>query len=259
VKNLCFSQSAGNRNFSSSSETTRVTSEEKEFYNWFGGLIDGDGCFLVSKEGYCSCEITLHEKELLALLKVKKYVGGSLGYRVGAKAVRLRLHNEKVVKPLLYAINGRILTAKRQKQFVKVCNKLEIPILQPIIRPDLKNAWLSGFIDAEGSFNIKDSYQPVFTLGQKDSSILNEINGTGLGYVVYDKSWNGWVWAVTSVEELHLLLDYFAYFPLKTPKSIEARFFKKFLLYKSRKYHSDPVHLKKVKSLILAHFRRKKI
>ena len=39
------------------SETTRVTTygkKETRFNQWLAGLIDGDGCFLVSKAGYSS-------------------------------------------------------------------------------------------------------------------------------------------------------------------------------------------------------------
>ena len=43
------------------SETTRLFSIKREgrFEEWLGGLIDGDGCFLLSKKGYGSLEITM--------------------------------------------------------------------------------------------------------------------------------------------------------------------------------------------------------
>uniref|UniRef100_UPI003002DBD5 LAGLIDADG homing endonuclease n=1 Tax=Malassezia brasiliensis TaxID=1821822 RepID=UPI003002DBD5 len=51
-------QSAGNQRYLSNqsnlvgtSETTRVTTKENDSFNqWFAGLIDGNGCFLISKK-----------------------------------------------------------------------------------------------------------------------------------------------------------------------------------------------------------------
>lgn len=33
------------------------------FCQWLAGFIDGNGCFLVSKQGYTSLEITVHGKD----------------------------------------------------------------------------------------------------------------------------------------------------------------------------------------------------
>ena len=42
------------------------------FSYWLAGLIDADGCLLVSKAGYTSCEITVGAKEFSLLSLVKK-------------------------------------------------------------------------------------------------------------------------------------------------------------------------------------------
>jgi len=52
------------------------------------GLIDGDGSFNVSKAGYSSCEIVLHEKEIQALYKISAVFGGSVSPRVGSRSGR---------------------------------------------------------------------------------------------------------------------------------------------------------------------------
>jgi len=82
-------ESAGNhdRSYSShlvgTSETTRVTFFEPEgatrrFNQWLAGLIDGDGCLLVSKAGYSSCEITvaLADERMLRIIQIK--LGGAI-------------------------------------------------------------------------------------------------------------------------------------------------------------------------------------
>lgn len=37
------------------------------FNQWFSGLIDGNGYFLLTKKGYSSCEITMHARDAKAL------------------------------------------------------------------------------------------------------------------------------------------------------------------------------------------------
>ncbi len=46
-------------------------SQTLKFNEWLAGLIDGDGCFVISKEGYTSCEITagLLDEPMLHLIK----------------------------------------------------------------------------------------------------------------------------------------------------------------------------------------------
>ena len=47
--------------------------ENGKFFEWLAGIIDGDGCFLVSKKGYCSLEIVtqLRDKKNFILNKTK--------------------------------------------------------------------------------------------------------------------------------------------------------------------------------------------
>src|SRR3954447_25062163 len=65
------------------------------FYEWLAGIIDGDGCFLVSKKGYCSLEIVtqLRDKKILYLIKQK--FGGSVKLVSGNNHLRYRLHHKK--------------------------------------------------------------------------------------------------------------------------------------------------------------------
>ena len=65
-------KSAGNqRRYKSSlvgtSETTRATTCNKRFFQWLGGVIDGDGSFQLSKKGYTSLEITMGLEDLPCL------------------------------------------------------------------------------------------------------------------------------------------------------------------------------------------------
>jgi len=95
------------------------------------GLIDGDGSLLVSKLGYCSCEITMGLEDEHALEIVKNKFGGSIKLRSGVKAIRYRLHHKKGMIDLINRINGNIRHTSRLKQLELLCFNLKIPIIQP--------------------------------------------------------------------------------------------------------------------------------
>jgi hypothetical protein len=68
------------------SETIRLSSSKVNnsfksgliFKEWLAGLIDGDGCFLLSKKGYASLEITMDLRDEHALAIIKQKYGGSV-------------------------------------------------------------------------------------------------------------------------------------------------------------------------------------
>lgn len=59
----------------------------KKTNEWLAGLIDGDGCFILSKQGYGSLEITMGIRDERALNYIKNIYGGSLKLRSNANAI----------------------------------------------------------------------------------------------------------------------------------------------------------------------------
>jgi len=170
-------QSAGNFK-KESSETKSIIPINKfnndQFGYWLAGLIDGS--LLVSKAEYVSCEITLHESEIEALYYIKsKLLLGSVSKRSNAKAYRWRLHNKLGMIKLINIINGKLIHPKKHEQLIKVCKVLGI---EPILTHDISidNAWLTGLIDAEGSFNCNSlNNQLSISIAQKDKNFLDNI------------------------------------------------------------------------------------
>ena len=150
-------QSAGNQRHESSlvgsSETTRAATYPKSFCEWLAGLIDGDGCLLVSKQGYTSLEITMGMEDLPLLKFIQDKLGGSVKIRSGAKAYRYRLHNRQGMENLINSINGHIRHTSRLVQLHRVCQTLNLPVLSPVPL-DNNSAWFAGFFDADGTINI---------------------------------------------------------------------------------------------------------
>jgi hypothetical protein len=61
---------------------------DNDFLYWLAGLIDGDGSLLVNKNKALTCEITVHERDVKALFKIKAIYHGSVLKRSNVKAYR---------------------------------------------------------------------------------------------------------------------------------------------------------------------------
>lgn len=239
--NSISNQSAGNdvtKNCNrGSSETTRVTS----FYNWLAGIIDSNGCFLISKKKYGSCEITLKFTEINALFKIKALFGGSVVTRSRVGTVRWRLYNKTGLVNLILALNGSLIHPKRIAQFNKLCLLYNTSIkINPNMETIFMNGWLSGFMEAEGAFTInRDSFQMAIYFIKKERFLLDIVkNRLKMGSVHFDKSSNNFVFSVRAQSELMLILNYFKKFVFQSKiKNAEFKSFSRILFYKSRKDH----------------------
>lgn len=223
-------QSAGNqRRYNSSlvgtSETTRTATPFSEsFCQWLAGLIDGDGCLLVSKQGYTSLEITVGMEDLPLLRFIQDKLGGSVKMRSGTKAYRYRLHNLKGMILLISCINGYIQHSSRLLQLHRVCLQLNIPVISPVTLTS-SSAWFAGFFDADGTigFYMKNSIPQLTVrvtnkLLQDVESYMNVFGGN----IYFDSSQNGYYsWSIQSKEDLLRLHKYFA----KNCRSYKSRRF----------------------------------
>lgn len=211
-------QSAGNQRHISSlvgtSETTRAATYlmKASFCEWLAGIIDGDGSLQVSKQGYTSLEITMGLEDLPCLKYIQDKLGGSIKMRSGAKAYRYRLHNKQGMINLIHCINGHIRHSSRLLQLHRVCQQLNIPVINPkeITR---SSAWFAGFFDADGTIGIymKNNYPQlsirVTNKLLQDVQCYKDIFG---GNIYFDSAQNGYYqWSVQSREDVLNMLDYF--------------------------------------------------
>ena len=134
------------------------------------------------------------------------------------------------------------------------------------IKLSLDTSWLSGFIDAEGSFSarLKDdkttkSGKTVltdFTIAQKDPTILHDIksllvlNSGTKKYVTYDKSWNGWRFSLSNKNLLIKLIDYLNAHPLITIKLTDYLIWVEVHTFCMNKLHLLPEGISKVSEII---------
>ena len=230
------------------SETTRAKSynkKETRFNQWLAGIIDGDGCFLLSLAGYCSCEITvaLADERLLRIIQNK--LGGSIKLRSGVKAIRWRLHNKSGIIDLVNRVNGYIRHSKRLVQLNKICATLDLQILTPDNLHN-KHGWFSGFFDADGTIGYynKGIYNiPQLTLSVTNKMYVDVVHFLNIfgGSIYFDKSKNGYYkWTVQSEENLKSFLDYVKICPPQSIKRNRLFLVKEYYRLINLKAHKSP-------------------
>ena len=212
------------------------------FIEWFIGFSEGDGSFPISN-GKSLFSIHLHLMDYPLLCKIKTELNMGNIYVHKDSAIFIIKAKQDIIT-LIEIFNGKIFLRKKQEQFEKwvsnfnLKNKLNIEIKNPKFEPSLKDSWLAGFIDAEGSFMVSVSKTKIiqrFVLGQKDAELefvfLSKlING-------YTEKLKGNDRLVINYLKLDILIEYLNIFKLKSAK---AESFEKWMeIYKYSKNKPD--------------------
>jgi len=190
--------------------------EDKRFNQWLAGLIDGDGCFQLSKKGYASLEIVAHIRDKNCLYQIKQKFGGAVKLRTNLNHLRFRMHHKQGMLDIIKAVNGEIRNPIRLLQLNKICGKYNIPVLKPTPLT-YENAWLSGFFDSDGSIylNLKSS-QMYITACQKNKYLLDILCELYGGSIYIEKI--SFKWIVYTKSEIIKLLEYFKLNPCRSAK-----------------------------------------
>jgi hypothetical protein len=148
----------------------RHGSENFGFY--LAGLFEGDGH--ITKTGF---HITFHINQLPLVKKIISKLGyGTIRYKKSDNTCVLNITNLAKLISFISLINGKLRTPKisrlyslidyvngNSKTSIGIRAYVKIPKLPLSSEPILSNAWLSGFIDADGSFDIRHTKKTVLT------------------------------------------------------------------------------------------------
>ena len=162
----------------SSSETTRETSFNFETYRklsgndhenisddwlaWFIGFSEGDGAFLVNKGVQGKFVITQKEDQILNHIRETLLIGR---VRHFGKFSRYMIDDNKSIKLLISLFNGNLILDKRKAQLINWLNVFNLNEVNYKALPLINNAWIYGFIDAEGCFSVTLFKIKAMTLG----------------------------------------------------------------------------------------------
>ena len=213
-----------------------------KFNQWLAGLMDGDGCFILTKKGYVSCEITMDIRDKGALYEIKHKFGGAITTVSGANALRYKVRHKQGVLNFINALNGLIRNPSRMLQLNKLCVKYGIKFKEPLPLT-FDNGWYSGFIDSDGSLYLNEESGQVFiSVTQKNRYILEPLQNIygGKIYILSPKT-EAFKYTVFRKNELfHLMDNYFNKYPLKTAKAARLALIRDFYLLRPyRKPSSD--------------------
>ena len=192
---------------------------DERFFEWLAGVIDGDGCFSLSKKGYASLEITVDIRDEHALHIIKNVYGGSIKLRSGANSIRYRLHHKSGLLSLINDVNGLIRNSNRLIQLNKICQKYELNLILPE-NLTYYNGWLSGIFDSEGCISInKTNTQLSISVSQKTSELLKPLVDLYKGNIYIDNgSLKSFKWYITKREDILSLVEYFKKHPSRSAK-----------------------------------------
>jgi len=208
-----------------------------KFNEWLAGLIDGDGCFQLSKKGYASLEIVMELRDKHCLNIIKQKYGGSIKLRSGINHIRYRLHNKQGILNIIEGVNGLIRNPNRLLQLGKICEKYHILLKYPEAL-NYDNAWFSGFFDSDGSIYLNLlSDQILITVSQKNKFLLDSLVSLYGGTIYPMVKINAFKWTVFRKNEIISLLNYFEKCPSMSAKHNRLKLIPKYLELRSLKAH----------------------
>jgi hypothetical protein len=219
-----------------------IPHSNNKFNEWLAGLIDGDGCFQLSKKGYASLEITMALRDRACLFQIKDKFGGSVKVKQGQNWLRYRLHHKNGLLSLINSVNGLIRNPIRLIQLGNICTKYSLPLFYP--RPlTYNNAWLSGFIDSDGSVYLNQLSGQIFiTASQKNKLLLDPLVDLYGGSIYTMSKVNAFKWIVYKKEHVLKLVDYFTAFPLRSKKMVRIRLIPSIYEVMSHSGHKSPIN-----------------
>lgn len=211
--------------------------KDKSFKEWLAGIIDGDGCFLLSKKGYASLEISNQLRDRRILYLIKQKYGGSVRLFAGNKYLRYRLHHKAGLLNLINGVNGLLHNPTRILQLGRICEKygIELKDSQPLT---YYSGWFAGFFDTDGSIYFSAaSGQIHITASQKNRFILEGLVNLYGGKIYPMVKQEAFKWTCFSKKEiLSLVNDYFKVNPLRSEKFTRVTMVNRF--YELRKLHA---------------------
>ncbi len=213
-----------------------------KFKQWLAGLIDGNGCFLLSKKGYASLEITMSQQDAHALQQIKQKYGGSVKQRSGVAAVRYRLHHKDGLLQLQNDVNGQIRHSTRYHQFSRLCVVYGINPVSAISLTSKQDSWVSGFFDADGTVTLnKLTHQISISISQKDRYLLDPLVPLFGGNVYADMSRQvSYKWYISNEEDLNNFIKYLKENPSRSSKKGRQHLIPQLLELKKQKAHLAP-------------------
>jgi hypothetical protein len=229
---------------------------DKDFGHYLAGLIDGDGYFSKTPQ----LVIVFNELDASLAYYIKGRIGYGNVYKVKSKkAIILVIAKLQGIIKIIKLINGKIRSNSKLDQITH--NILINPYFKDIINfklnetSDLDNYWLSGFSDADASFQIKlitrlnrniPEVRLNFQIDQKKDYLLNLIKDFLGGNIGYRKNQDTFYYGSTSFGSAKKVINYFDRYHLLSSKYLNYLKWRKTYILIQNKEHLNSVGLEKI-------------
>ena len=215
------------RDYTQSSELNKIN------WFWLSGFIQGDGSFLVrrTRTGFV-LYISQPLNDIQLLYKIKTFIGhGHVRIQEAEEMAHYVLQKQN---GLAYALNNLgPFCGEKLNDYSLFLIKFSITTLNNNLSLiGFNNAWLSGFIDAEGSFYASytkhrkmlsgHQLQLKFAITQKDVTVLKIIASLFNTRARYNKK-GFYYFILSDCVSLDLIIDYLKKYPLLSKKSISLK------------------------------------
>lgn len=226
-----------------SPETKRETTlkNEMQFHlksptinnDWIVGFFEGDGCLNIfyDEKNNPVLNFLIRQADPKVLFKIKDHLGYGSVYSDSKEYWTLSIRSQEGLLKVITLLNGKLILKKRISTFqkwVEVYNLKYGTSFVSIATPaklSWESAWLCGFADAEGSFNIqllsrkdnsKDRLRLRFYLDQSHDLESMQILHAWLGGNLHKKAGkkgDHYRLMVDTMCQIPNLVDYFCKFP----------------------------------------------
>jgi LAGLIDADG endonuclease len=232
---------------------------DTEFGHYLAGLIDGDGHFSSKQQ----LVIAFNSLDAPLAYYIKKRLGfGSIRKVKNKNAILLIISAKKGLEKVINLINGKIRTENKFNQIIKNIlnhkNFTETVFSKTInlklnLDKILENHWLAGFIDADGSFQIKiinhkdrTEIRLNFQIDQKKEDILILIKEFFGGNVGHRQSQDTYYYGSTSFGSARKVINYFDHYHLLSSKHINYLKWRKVYIIIQNKEHLNKFGIEKI-------------
>lgn len=218
-----------------------------EFGFFLAGLIDSDGC--IAKPGYV--QIDFHANDIYVAYYIQSMIGyGKVSQEKKRFSVRYRCTPEPGLVIIADLIRDKLRHLGKIAQFnERLVPKLNCEVTTYIDKDILRNHWLAGFLQGDGSlviFQCLVSGQSVLktTMGinisQKTGELLELIQASFGGHVGYRKSQDTFFYLSNSFTNAAKFINYLDKFQLMGNKYTQYWIWRKvFLIFQSRQHLTD--------------------
>ena len=235
---------------------------DRDFGHYLAGLIDGDGHFSSKQQ----LVIVFNLLDASLAYYIKKRIGyGSVRKVKDKNAILLIIAAKKGLEIVLNLINNKLRTENKFNQVKKnILNHINYAEFSKTIdfklnlSDDLKNYWLAGFTDADGSFQIKTinrnnktEIRLNFQIDQKTKSTLTIIKEFLGGNIGYRKSQDTYYYGSTSFGSAKKVINYFDHFHLLSSKHVKYLKWRKAYIIIQNKDHLTKSGISKIVKLKL--------